>query len=228
MILTQGEDPHEFPYAYLISVPRFLCFQKSAISYWYLYNSSRELTALIMEINNSFFEKRSFFFRVTGDDLTIDDPESPPKEATAFTKHDGKPVSMQFLSPAPKSKHYKGSWEKMIFGSPFEKVGGAMTAKFVDPLVGPALQSNLSSNTPDGQVKVTSRLTSWGDPVDPLSTSGRAIAGFIARWTHVGTLSAPRIVKEALRIRFRGQLRYLERPEVRPGSNPRNATKSER
>ncbi|KAJ1715961.1 hypothetical protein NYO67_1765 [Aspergillus flavus] len=67
-----GEDPKEFPYAYLISVPRFLWFQKSAISYWYLYSSNRELTAMIMEINNSFFEKRNFFFRVTGDGMAVD------------------------------------------------------------------------------------------------------------------------------------------------------------
>ncbi|PLB48510.1 hypothetical protein P170DRAFT_360714 [Aspergillus steynii IBT 23096] len=224
----QGEDPQEFPYAYLISVPRFLCFQKSAISYWYLYNSDRNLTAVIMEINNSFFEKRNFFFRVTGDDMAIDDPESPPTETTALTKTKGTSLSLRFLSPAPRSKHYKGSWEKMIFGSPFEKIGGAMTAKFVDPLAGPALQSNMSSNTPEGQVKVTSRLASWGTPVDPLSATGLAIATFISRWTHVGVLSAPRIVKEALRIRFRGKLRYLQRPEVRVGSNPRNATKVER
>ncbi|KAI9038890.1 uncharacterized protein KD926_010223 [Aspergillus affinis] len=225
---SQGENPQEFPYAYLISVPRFLCFQKSAISYWYLYNSERNLTAMIMEINNSFFEKRNFFFRVTGDDLTVDDPENEPKDTIAMTKQQASPVPIRFLSSAPQSKHYKGSWEKLIFGSPFEKVGGGMTAKFMDPLAGPALQSNLSSNTPEGQVKVTSRLASWGAPVDPLSASGRKIAGFIARWTHVGALSAPRIVYQAVRIRFRGKMRYLQRPEVRSGSNPRKPTSVER
>ena len=182
---------------------------------------------MIMEINNSFFEKRNFFYRVTGDDLTVDDPENEPKEATALIKNQEQHASIRFLSPAPKSKHYKGSWEKLIFGSPFEKVGGELTAKYIDPLAGPALQSNLTSNTPEGQVKVTSRLSSWGDPVDPISASGREIAGFIARWTHVGALSAPRIIKEALKIRFRGKLRYLHRPEVRSGSNPRKPTKVE-
>ena len=103
-----------------------------------------------------------------------------------------------------------------------------MLAKTVDILRGPSLQSTLSSNNPDGQVKVTSRLASWGNPVDPLTASGWDIARFISRWTHVGALSAPRIVKEALRIRFRGNLKYLQRPEVHPGTNPRKETNVER
>ncbi|GAB1217858.1 hypothetical protein ATERTT37_007101 [Aspergillus terreus] len=225
---SQGENPQEFPYAYLISVPRFLWWQKSAISYWYLYSSERKLTAMIMEINNSFYEKRNFFFRLTGDDIAVDSPQPQASTITATAKDTKERVSVHFHSSASQSKHYKGSWEKLIFGSPFEKVGGSMTAKFVDPMLGPSLQSNLSSNTPDGQVKVTSRLASWGEPVDPLLSDSWSIASFVARWTHVGALSAPRIVKEALRIRFRGNLKYLQRPEVRADSVPRKQTKVER
>ncbi|THC87877.1 hypothetical protein EYZ11_012680 [Aspergillus tanneri] len=223
-----GENPREFPYAYLVSVPRFLCFQKSAISYWYLYSANHELAAMIMEINNSFYEKRNIFFRLTGDDLSVDDPPRPATEITASPRHTNERMSIRFLSSASKSKHYKGSWEKLVFGSPFETLGSLMTAKFVDPLLGPSLQSNLSSNSPEGQVRVTSRLASWGEPVDPLSSTGWSIARFISRWTHVGALSAPRIVKEALRIRLRGNLQYLQRPEVREGSNPRKETEVER
>ncbi|KAB8212554.1 hypothetical protein BDV34DRAFT_208275 [Aspergillus parasiticus] len=223
-----GEDLKEFPYAYLISVPRFLWFQKSAISYWYLYSSNRELTAMIMEINNSFFEKRNFFFRVTGDGLAVDSDNNWSTTTMALAKGYNDKVSLRFSSSISTSKQYKGSWEKDIFGSPFEKVGGLMVSKSIDPVVGPSLQSNLSSNTPDGQVKVTSRLSSWGEPVDPLKAPGWIIARFIARWTHVGALSAPRIVKEALRIRLRGRLTYLKRPEVRPGSIARKETEVER
>lgn len=183
---------------------------------------------MIMEINNSFYEKRNIFFRLTGDDIAVDTPHSQPTTITATTKEGKESVSIQFHSSASQSKHYKGSWEKLIFGSPFEKVGGSMTAKFVDPMLGRSLQSNLSSNTPDGQVKVTSRLASWGEPVDPILSDSWSVARFVARWTHVGALSAPRIVKEALRIRFRGNLQYLQRPEVRPDSVPRKQTKVER
>ncbi|GFN17099.1 uncharacterized protein AtWU_06901 [Aspergillus tubingensis] len=223
-----GENPQEFPYAYMVSVPRFLWWQKSAISYWYLYTPTRVLTAMIMEINNSFYEKRNIFFRLTEDGMSVDETPHPPLTIIASAKETGEPVSLCSLSPASKRKYYKGYWDKVIFGSPFEKVGGYMLAKTVDILRGPSLQSTLSSNNPDGQVKVTSRLASWGDPVDPLTTSGWDIARFITRWTHVGALSAPRIVKEALRVRFRGNLRYLQRPEVHPGTNPRKETNVER
>lgn len=183
---------------------------------------------MIMEINNSFYEKRNIFFRLTEDGMPVDETSYPPSKIIASAKGTGESVSLCPLSPASKRKYYKGYWDKVIFGSPFEKVGGYMLAKTVDILRGPSLQSTLSSNNPDGQVKVTSRLASWSDPVDPLKASGWDIARFIARWTHVGALSAPRIVKEALRVRFRGNLKYLQRPEVHPGTNPRKETIVER
>lgn len=183
---------------------------------------------MIMEINNSFFEKRNFFFRVTGDGMAVDSANNWSTTTTVSAKGCHDKLSLHFSPSMPKSKQYKGSWEKDIFGSPFEKVGGLMVSKSVDPVLGPSIQSNLSSNTPDGQVKVTSRLSSWGEPVDPLAAPGWIIARFIARWTHVGVLSAPRIVKQALRIRLRGKLTYLKRPEVRPGSIPRKETEIER
>lgn len=223
-----GENPCDYPYAYLISVPRFLCFQKSAISYWYLYSSTRELTAMIMEINNSFYEKRNVFFRLTGDERPTACQPSPTEVTSAFIKDTHDMVSLTFLPPSTQNKNYKGSWEKLIFGSPFEKVGGLMTAKFIDPLVGPTLHSNLSSNAADGQVKVTSRLASWGEPIDPVTATSYSVAKSIARWTHVGAVSAPRVVYEGLRVRFRGNLQYLQRPEVRIGSVPRKETEVER
>ncbi|PYH37517.1 uncharacterized protein BO87DRAFT_450670 [Aspergillus neoniger CBS 115656] len=208
--------------------PAVLWWQKSAIRYWYIYSPTRELTAMIMEINNSFYEKRNIFFRLTEDGMPVDETPHLPSTIIASAKGTGETVSLCSLSPASKRKYYKGYWDKVIFDSPFEKVGGYMLAKTVDILRGPSLQSTLSSNNPDGQVKVTSRLASWGDPVNPLMASGWDIARFIARWTHVGALSAPRIVKEALRVRFRGNLKYLQRPEVHPGTNPREETIVER
>ncbi|KAE8422950.1 hypothetical protein BDV36DRAFT_309249 [Aspergillus pseudocaelatus] len=167
-----GEDPKEFPYAYLIS----------------------ELTAMIMEINNSFFEKRNFFFRST--------------TVTASTTGHHPAVSLHFSASLPRSKQYKGTWEKDIFDSPSEKVGGLMVSKSIDTVVGPSLESNLSSNNLDGQVKVTTRLSSWEKLVDPLKAPGWTMARFIA----------------PLRIRLRGRLTYLKRPKVRPGSIPRKET----
>lgn len=189
---------------------------------------------MIMEINNSFYEKRNVFFRLEGDDHSVDTPENTTETMFKVAAKGSRELhELRFISSKPRSKHYKGSWEKLIFASPFEKVEGSMSASFVDPLQpepnpkGP-LQSTLSSLTPDGKVKVTSRLSSWSQPVSPLSGPSWDIANFLLRWTHVGVLSAARIVKEALRIRLRGNLEYLQRPEVRRGSAPRKETEVER
>ncbi|KAE8354545.1 hypothetical protein BDV28DRAFT_164113 [Aspergillus coremiiformis] len=227
---SMGEDPNEFPYAYLLSVPKFLGIQKSAVSYWYLYSSNRQLSAMIIEINNAFNEKRNVFSRITGDGLTVDNATNWSTTITASVKgsktHETMPI--QFSSSSPGSKNYKTTWDKVIFASPFVKVGGSMTTKSVDPMVSLSFQSIMTSNSPDGQVLVTSRLSSWGEPIDPVLASGWTIARFIARWTHAGAASTIRIVKEATRIRFRSKvLALLERPEVRPGSIPRNGTESE-
>ncbi|RAL03493.1 uncharacterized protein BO80DRAFT_488490 [Aspergillus ibericus CBS 121593] len=225
------QNPKDYPYAYLLSVPRFLWWQKSAINYWYLYSPSRELTAMIMEINNSFYEKRNFFFSLAPagsqkEDICEVSQTVPARSQNGLTQ----PEELVFRTSLSKCTNYKGSWEKSIFGSPFEKVGGSMPAKFSDMLseVPPRLQSTLSSVSPEGQIKVTSRLSSWGDAVDALDSSSWTIMKFVMRWTHVGALSAPRIVKEALRVRFRGGLKYLQRPEVRKGSIARKETPVER
>ncbi|KAM0665941.1 hypothetical protein ACQRIU_005285 [Beauveria bassiana] len=63
---NRGEDPAQWPYAYLVSVPRFLCWSRSVVSWWYLYAADRRLDAVIMEINNSFDEKRPVLFRGGG------------------------------------------------------------------------------------------------------------------------------------------------------------------
>ncbi|PYH75267.1 uncharacterized protein BO88DRAFT_461497 [Aspergillus vadensis CBS 113365] len=223
-----GENPKEFPYAYMLSVPQFLWWQKFVITYWYLYSPARELTAMIMEVNNSFYERRNIFFRLSQDGMPVYEPPHPPSTIVASAKGVSESVTLHSLSSASRKRYYKGYYDKEFFGSPFEKVGGHILSKTVDILQGPSLESTLSSNDPDGQVKVTSRLASWGDPVDPLTASGWTIARFIARWTHVGVISTPRIIKEALRIRFRGNLEYLQRPEVHPGSNPRKETNVER
>ncbi|OOF96457.1 hypothetical protein ASPCADRAFT_14255, partial [Aspergillus carbonarius ITEM 5010] len=228
---SENQNPNDYPYAYLLSVPRFLWWQKSAINYWYLYSPSRELTAMIMEINNSFYEKRNFFFPLTAAGSPKDDLRGVSQGVTASFQHGpSEPQDLVFRTSASRCTNYKGQWEKSIFGSPFEKVGGSMPAKFSDMLseFPPRLQSTLSSVSSEGQIKVTSRLSSWGDAVDPLDASSWDIMKFIMRWTHVGALSAPRIVKEALKVRFRGGLKYLQRPEVRKGSIARKETPVEK
>ncbi|OQD64335.1 hypothetical protein PENPOL_c008G03978 [Penicillium polonicum] len=232
-LLSRGEDPQQWPYAYMISIPKFLWFTRNAVSWWLLYNSSRELDAMVMEVNNSFGERTAAFFRLnagsagTNADHTSKIMDLIPFQTVSGLKH------VRFVASASQFKMYKGNWDKNFFLSPFEKVEGYFTTTCSDPCnpfsgtKGP-LHSNTTLYTPDGQPKIISRLYSWGEPLDPLRATPWQLMRFICRWGYIGALSKQRIIYEALRVRFRGNLTYLSKPEVKNPNIPREETALER
>ncbi|KAL8910450.1 MAG: hypothetical protein Q9171_004244 [Xanthocarpia ochracea] len=52
-----------FPHAYLVTAPRFLGYSSNPVSFWYLYNDYMELQAMILEVNNTFDERRMYFLK---------------------------------------------------------------------------------------------------------------------------------------------------------------------
>ncbi|KAJ5606800.1 hypothetical protein N7537_003419 [Penicillium hordei] len=231
--LGLGEDPRQYPYAYIVSIPRFLWWTKSPISYWYLYSPSKELSAIIMEINNSFGEKKNAFTRLTPEDSSsFEKAKSCEVISTASGTGPNGTQSVRFMSSAPTAKYYKGSWKKDIFASPFEKVEGSFALRFVDPLdpapdKGGPLHTNMTLITSSGKPKITSRLFSTAPPLDPLLAPSWEVLIFLLRWSFTIPISLGRIVVEALRIRFRGNLPYLNKPEVKRNNIPRNASEAE-
>ncbi|CAI7668200.1 unnamed protein product [Penicillium discolor] len=230
----RGENPNQYPYAYLISIPQFLWWTKSPISYWYLYSPLKELSGIIMEINNSYGEKKNAFCRLTKEDSSSYEKAATCEVfSTALGKGPHGDQLIRFTSSAPTAKYYKGSWEKDIFASPFEKVEGGFALRFMDPLhpepeKGGPLHSNMTLISIDGKPKISSRLFSVAPPIDPLSLSSWELASFLLSWSFVVPVSIGRIVVEALRIRFRGNLPYLNKPDVKKGNIPRNASETER
>ncbi|KAJ5182079.1 hypothetical protein N7449_012226, partial [Penicillium cf. viridicatum] len=226
----RGENPNQHPYAYLIGIPQFLWWTKSPVSYWYLYSPLKELSGITMEINNSYGEKKNAFCR-----LTKEDSSSYEKAATCevfITALGSGPHGDQlirFTSSAPTAKY----WEKDIFASPFEKVEGGFALRFMDPLhpapeKGGPLHSNMTLISIDGKPKIPSSLFSVALLIDPLSASPRELASFLLSWSFVVPVSIGRIVVEVLRIRFRGNVPYLNKPDVKKGNIPRNASETER
>ncbi|KAJ5489902.1 hypothetical protein N7453_010727 [Penicillium expansum] len=206
----RGEDPKQYPYAYLISIPQFLWWTKSPISYWYLYSPLKEL-------NSSSYEK----------------VKTCEVFSTALGKGPDGDQLIRFTSSAPTAKYYKGSWEKDIFASPFEKVEGGFALRFMDPLdpapeKGGPLHSNMTLISTSGKPKISSRFFSVAPPIDPLETSSWELVSFLLSWSFVVPVSIGRIVVEALRIRFRGNMPYLNKPDVKKGNIPRNASETER
>ena len=179
-----------------------------------------------MEVNNSFDEKRNVLFKVShrdGDEPTVD----PTKWASdsAQTKS---------LPPSPQAVVYSGSWEKKIFASPFEKVQGSISARFMDPLNkdvgkrGPPLSTTTSLGV-DGQRRMSTQLSCLGPPTDPENLGFIQLVRIMLFWTLPSILTTPRIIFQAMKLHhFLGSMKMMEKPVVRPGSEPRPASQSER
>jgi DUF1365 family protein len=58
--LSQSLAPERFLYAYLVTAPRLLGFSFNPVSFWYLHDSNRSLAAMILEVKNTFYERRMY------------------------------------------------------------------------------------------------------------------------------------------------------------------------
>ncbi|PTU22057.1 hypothetical protein P175DRAFT_0435761 [Aspergillus ochraceoroseus IBT 24754] len=225
---SQNEDPAQWPYAYVLSVPQFLGWVRNVVVWWYLYNENRELDAVILEINNSYWEKRNVLVRV---DRVSDKPTLPAEAPEALQYLDDRQL-VQSLPSAPRATFYKGVWHKYIFASPFEKVDGVVSNRFIDPLQPSAWKanapfSNMVTMEESGEVRMTTRLTCAGPPIDPTQMSAWDVARLVFWWTLPGVLTTPEIVFKALKIRFSGAMKMNSKPPVRSGSVGRNIKKLE-
>lgn len=187
-----------------------------------------------MEINNSYGEKKNAFSRLTREDNSSLEREKHCKVLSTVSGRGPQGIqSIRFMSSVPTAKYYKGSWEKDIFASPFEKVEGSFALRFMDPLdptpeKGGPLHSNMTLISTSGKPKLSSRLFSCAPPVDPLLASSWEVATFLLSWSFFIPASLGRIFAEALRIRFRGNMPWLNKPDVKQNNIPRNASETER
>jgi hypothetical protein len=224
---SQNEDPAQWPYAYMMSVPQFMGWYRNVVSWWYLYNEQRELDALILEINNSYEEKRNILIRVrpTSDKLSAL-PSSPNAEFI-----DNRQL-VQSLPSETRAIFYGGEWYKYIFASPFEKVDGVVSQRMMDPLkrsawTSKASFSNMTTLDETGQVRMATRLVCDGPPIDPMQMSNWDVIKLVFRMTLPGMLTTAEIVIKALRIRFSGAMQMNKKTPVRSGSVGRHITKME-
>ncbi|KAJ5691757.1 hypothetical protein N7462_001180 [Penicillium macrosclerotiorum] len=224
----QNEDPSQWPFAYLLCVPQFLGWSRAVVSWWYLYNKNRELDAMILEINNSYWEKRNIFLRVTP---TSDYPLCPPADLPVEY------LDELHLAPSlisrPRAKFYKGTWIKSIFASPFEKVDGLVSNRMMDPLQPEAWKSNTSFSNmttmeeDTGEVRMATRLICDGPPLDPTRMTAFQVAKFVFNWTLPNMFTTAEIVYKALKIKFTGMMIMNKKPPVRSGTVGRPITKLE-
>ncbi|KAG6251446.1 hypothetical protein E4U23_000614 [Claviceps purpurea] len=210
---SQGEDPKDYPHAYLVTAARFLGYHFNPVSFWYLYNSERILSAIVLEVNNTFDERRPY--------LVLRDLSTEAKRLSSMTPG---------VTAGPR---VRASWAKDFHVSPFNSRKGTYSLLANDPLDPDTgdfrgLDATINLNSSKGHAKLVARLFSEGEAIDPEFMSVTEKIQFLLRWFWVGFATFPRIVKQAAALFFKRKLHVWYRPEPLKESLGRHATATER
>ena len=203
----QGELPESYPYTYLVTAPRFLGYTFNPVSFWYLYDAQRQLMAMILEVNNTFDERRMYLLK----------------------RPDGVEVNGLLIL----SGNFAGKWPKDFHVSPFNSRKGSYSLDSLDPFSKEGESAGKIYNTiilrsSKNVAKITAKVFSTKPALDPLNMTFQAKLAFLLAWWWVGFITYPRIVKEAGKLFFRRKLHVWYRPEVLKDSIGRTETAQER
>lgn len=166
---------------------------------------------MILEVNNTFDERRMYFLKPS------DDSE---KQIT-------------YDAPSPPRRILKQAWPKDFHVSPFNSRKGSYSLTASDPLspymegTGP-ISNTINLISSKGHGKLVARLFPEGLALDPLAMTPFHKFRFLASWWWVGFVTFPRIVKEAGALFFRRKLHVWFRPEPLKVNLGRNADTTER
>lgn len=209
--VLQNEDPANYAYAYLITAPRFLGYSFNPVSFWYLYNDALELKAMILEVNNTFDERRMYLLK---------DSESDA-------------INHQSNGNGAASGKFANKWTKDFHVSPFNSRKGSYSLVALDPFSsglnrkGPVDNTITLSSSKD-HPKLVARIFSTSNALNPSTVTRWDAFKFVLSWWWVGLVTFPRIVREAGKLFFRRKLHVWYRPEVSKDSIGRTATQEER
>ncbi|CAJ2503237.1 Uu.00g106310.m01.CDS01 [Anthostomella pinea] len=220
---SQGADVPKYPHAYLVTAAKFLGYHFNPASFWYLYSADKHLTAVIVEVNNTFDERRLYF--LTPNDQADGQIEGINDENAAA---DAIPSSN-----ANASKPLRQSWAKDFHVSPFNSRKGGYSLIAHDPLAsdmtgrGP-INTTINLKSSKDHVKLVARVFSKGEALDPTGMSVLEKVQFLTSWWWVGFVTFPRIAKEAASLFFQRKLHVWYRPEPLKESMGRRADATER
>ncbi|GKT50319.1 uncharacterized protein ColSpa_10500 [Colletotrichum spaethianum] len=226
---SQGADPAQYPCAYLVTAARFMGYHFNPVSFWYLYSKDQELTAMVLEVNNTFGERRMYFLatdaipseqRLNGGDNTKKDVAEPN------SKTDDEPAAKRSTVRMTKQ------WPKDFHVSPFNSRKGAYSLSATDFFSPDArgtysLDNTITLKSSKDHPKIVARLFNSAPAIDPGSMSALQKFAFLCRWWWVGFVTFPRIVKEAAVLFFSRKLHVWYRPEPLKESIGRQADATE-
>lgn len=196
---SQNVDPAEYPYAYLVTVPKLLGYSFNPVSFWYLYSAEKDLTAMVLEVNNTFGERRPYFMKIAEKDL----------EKSSSLNSDG-------ISSKP--TRFTNTWNKDFHVSPFNSRKGAYSVVAYDPLFPKmagrgSIDNTITLLSSKSHAKLIARVFSKGDPVDPAKMGFISRMEFLSSWWWVIWATAIRTIKQAVTLYFTHELHVWFRPE---------------
>jgi len=172
---SQGVRLEQYSHTILVTAPRFLGFSFNPVSFWYLYNEANLLEAMVVEVNNTFDERRMYFMerKVGGGQAS--------EEST---------------------RNFKYSRQKDFHVSPFNSRDDSYTLQATDPYAdGDAgnfqIDCNTVLKTADQKDKTVARVFSTGSALDAMSMTRWQTLAFVFHWLWVGLMASPRILHEA-------------------------------
>ncbi|KAK8201639.1 hypothetical protein IWZ01DRAFT_443174 [Phyllosticta capitalensis] len=201
---SQGVDDESWHHAFLVTAPKFFGYQFNPVSFWYIYSEQNQLQHMVLEVNNTFDERRMYLLKA--------DNESTEKSDSKVTK-------------------FSEQWAKDFHVSPFNSRKGSYALTARDPFCGdakvPHIDNNIVLRSSEGHAKLVARVFTDKAPTDPRTATNFESLCFISKWWWVGFVTFPRIVREAYKLYFRRKLDVFFRPEVLPTSVGRKPTAEE-
>lgn len=207
-----GHSRADFPYVYLVCAPKLLGYQFNPASFWYLYDDHKSLKAVLVEVNNTFGERRLYWC-----------PRTPAEDG----------ADKKLTSPHENAAGLRHSWQKDFHVSPFNSRKGSYALSALDPFaegrdVEQMVDNRITLLSNHGRAKLVARVRSNAVPLDPHFMTGLATFKVVMLWWWVGFATFPRIVAEAAKLYFKHKLPVWFRPEVRATSIALEPTSDER
>ncbi|OCL10967.1 hypothetical protein AOQ84DRAFT_336611 [Glonium stellatum] len=213
---SQGIADDDWRYAYLVTAPRFWGYSFNPVSFWYIYDHEQELTMMILEVNNTFDERRMYLLQAIPDD------SETAESGVLENGHRGHCVRA--------TKKFTNSWLKDFHVSPFNSRKGSYHLKAIDPFSNgnsSGIDNTITLQSSKGYPKLVARVFSSDSPLDPTRLTFWEYFRFLTGWWWVGLVTFPRILREAAKLFFVKKLHVWFRPEVSLNSIGRNATNTE-
>lgn len=207
---TENVDPSETPYVFLATAPRFLGYSFNPVSFWYLYDQQKTLKYMILEVNNTFGERRMYL---------LDGSASANQE--------------EVVEKLSKETPFRQTWIKDFHVSPFSSRKGSYSLMASNPHFmdkdaaeknGPQIDNTITLRSSKSHPKLVARLFSNGPAFTANSATTLQKIRFILSWCLVGFLTFPRILKQAASLFFSHGLHVWFRPEVLRSSLGRHPT----